>query len=32
VRFNFLGIIDEAHVFGRALTTAEILVDMNTPR
>jgi PKD repeat protein len=30
--FNFLGTIDEVHVFNRALTAAEILTDMNTPR
>jgi glucose/arabinose dehydrogenase/PKD repeat protein len=29
---NFIGTIDEVHVFGRALTVAEIQVDMNTPR
>jgi hypothetical protein len=30
--FNFLGTIDEVHVFNRALTAAEIDVDMRTPR
>jgi hypothetical protein len=30
--FNFLGTIDEVHVFNRALSAAEIQVDMNTPR
>jgi hypothetical protein len=30
--FNFLGTIDEVHVFGRALSAAEIQMDMNTPR
>jgi glucose/arabinose dehydrogenase len=30
--FNFLGTIDEVHIFNRALTAAEIQVDMNTPR
>ncbi len=30
--FNFIGPIDEVHVFNRALTAAEIVVDMNTPR
>ena len=30
--FNFLGTIDEVHVFNRALTAAEVLTDMNTPR
>ena len=30
--FNFLGTIDEVHVFNRALTAAEIQMDMSTPR
>ena len=30
--FNFLGVIDEVHVFNRALTAAEVQTDMNTPR
>ena len=30
--FNFLGTIDEVHVFNRALTASEIQTDMNTPR
>lgn len=30
--YNFLGTIDEPHVFNRALTAAEIQADMNTPR
>jgi glucose/arabinose dehydrogenase/PKD repeat protein len=30
--FNFLGTIDEVHVFNRALTAAEIQTDMNVPR
>jgi glucose/arabinose dehydrogenase/PKD repeat protein len=30
--FNFLGAIDEVHVFNRALSAAEIQTDMNTPR
>ena len=30
--FNFLGTIDEVHVFNRALTAAEIDTDMRTPR
>jgi glucose/arabinose dehydrogenase/PKD repeat protein len=31
-QFNFLGTIDEVHVFGRVLSPAEIQMDMNTPR
>jgi glucose/arabinose dehydrogenase len=31
-QFNFLGIIDEVHVFNRALSAAEIQTDMSTPR
>jgi glucose/arabinose dehydrogenase/PKD repeat protein len=31
-QFNFLGTIDEVHVFNRALSAAEIQLDMNTPR
>lgn len=30
--FNFLGVIDEVHVFNRALTAAEIQADMTIPR
>ena len=30
--FNFIGVIDESHVFNRALTPAEVVTDMNTPR
>jgi hypothetical protein len=30
--FNFLGVIDEVHVFDRALTGPEILADMTIPR
>ncbi len=30
--FNFLGVIDEVHVFNRALSAAEIQTDKNTPR
>jgi hypothetical protein len=30
--FNFLGTIDEVHVFNRALSAAEIDTDMRTPR
>jgi PKD repeat protein len=30
--FNFIGVIDEVHVFNRALTAAELLTDKNTPR
>jgi hypothetical protein len=30
--FNFIGVIDEVHVFNRALTAAEILTGKNTPR
>jgi glucose/arabinose dehydrogenase len=30
--FNFLGLIDEVHVFNRALTAAEIQADMTIPR
>ncbi len=30
--YNFLGTIDEVHVFGRALTPAEVQTDMNVPR
>ena len=29
---NFQGVIDEPHVYSRALTAAEIQVDMNAPR
>jgi len=32
VNFNFIGTIDEVHLYGRALTTGEIQVDMTTPR
>jgi chitodextrinase len=30
--FNFLGRIDEVHIFNRALTASEIQTDMNLPR
>jgi glucose/arabinose dehydrogenase/PKD repeat protein/fibronectin type 3 domain-containing protein len=30
--FNFLGTIDEVHIFNRALTAAEIQADMSNPR
>jgi fibronectin type 3 domain-containing protein len=30
--FNFIGRIDEVHVFNRALTAAEVEIDMNQPR
>jgi hypothetical protein len=30
--FNFLGRIDEVHIFNRALTATEIQTDMNLPR
>ena len=30
--FNFLGSLDEVHVFNRALSAAEIQTDKNTPR
>ena len=30
--FNFLGTIDEVHVYDRALTASEIQADMSTPR
>jgi hypothetical protein len=30
--FNFLRVIDEVHVFNRALSAAEIQTDKNTPR
>jgi PKD repeat protein len=30
--FNFLGVIDEVHVFNRALTAGEIQTDRDTPR
>ena len=30
--FNFIGLIDEVHVFDRALTAAEVEIDMNQPR
>jgi hypothetical protein len=32
VIFNFLGVIDEVHVFNRALSAAEIVTDMTIPR
>ncbi|HZJ55701.1 MAG TPA: hypothetical protein VFD38_16285, partial [Myxococcaceae bacterium] len=32
VLFNFLGVIDEVHIFNRALTPAELQTDKNTPR
>jgi PKD repeat protein len=31
-QFNFLGVIDEVHVFNRALSGAEIQTDRDTPR
>ena len=30
--YNFLGTIDEAHVYNRALTAQEIVNDMNNPQ
>ena len=30
--FNFLGVIDEVHIFNRALSGAEIVTDMTIPR
>lgn len=30
--FNFVGTLDEVHIFNRALTAAQIQTDMNTPR
>jgi hypothetical protein len=30
--FNFLGTIDEVHIFNRALTASEIQADMSIPR
>ena len=30
--YNFLGLIDEVHIFNRALTASEIQTDMSLPR
>jgi len=30
--YNFLGAIDDVHIFNRALTSSEIQADMSIPR